>query len=54
VSFVSWICIHLLLRPAVEARGEGVLTAIWDVELVDDGVFLLQLQEQQRWILDDH
>jgi hypothetical protein len=46
----------LLLRPAVEARGEGVVAMSWDaVYSGDEMVFQqLHLQAIPRWSLDDH
>jgi hypothetical protein len=54
VSSICLICFHLLLRPAMEARGEGGMAALWDLGLTGDGEFLLHLQAQPQWSVGDH
>jgi hypothetical protein len=53
--FVFWLSFLLLLRPAVEARGEGVVVDSWYAVFTGDVMFhQLHLQAQPRWSLDDH
>jgi hypothetical protein len=45
--FVFWFSFQLLLRPAVEARGEGVVAMSWDAVYTGDEMFQqLHLQAQ--------
>jgi hypothetical protein len=54
MSFVLWIFIHLLLRPAMEARGEGGGSMVWESELTGDRMFLLLPQAVLQWSTVGH
>jgi hypothetical protein len=54
MSFGFWICIHLLLRSTVVARGEEGWSALWDSELASDGKLLLHLCVVPHWSVVGH